>query len=144
MSDLSKAQLAYINSSWKHKSDAVLDTQKQVLNWIFAVHGAGIAGCLGRASSKGMSSGLWTGLGGFSVGLVLLVIYGVVMFYLEEGHFRSFRDEVGALTAKQITWAQFVEAENKRPFKYSACEVLAWVSGLSGLVGLIGLIVSIA
>src|SRR5947208_11119942 len=97
MPDLSSSQREFIDTSWKNKWDSILQAQNQVLNWIFAVHGGGIAGLLAFAASKGSSCSVKLGLGAFTAGLLLIVLYGVFMFYFGSHHFDKFRRDVEEL-----------------------------------------------
>jgi hypothetical protein len=139
MSDLAKDQYDYINSVWKSRFGGVYQAQAQVLNWLFAVQLAGIAGTLGRASSRGMTCNLVVSLICFCAGLLVLVAFGALMFYLEAHHFGRFRDDVMALTEGKMLWPAFIEAEKKRPIRYPSCEFLAWLSAVLGIVGIVAL-----
>jgi len=143
MSDPGKGRNEYLEESWKIRFEGVLQAQKQLMNWLFAVHVAGIAGALGRASSKGTSCSLDVSLVGFCAGLLILVSYGAAMFYLEAHHFGRFRDDVIALAENRMTWEQFVDAEKKRPYKYPLCVFLGWASGLLGAVGIAALVIAV-
>ena len=137
MPDLNPDQREYIDVTWRNKWDSIIQNQNQVLNWIFAVHGGGIAGLLAFAASKGSSCSLVVGLTAFTVGLVLILVYGVCMFYFESHYFYRFRDEVKELHAGRIDWAEFIRRRNIDPDRYRTCELLAWLSGICGLVGVI-------
>jgi hypothetical protein len=143
MPDLSPNQREFIDSSWKNRWESILQAQNQVLNWIFAVHGGGIAGLLAFAASKGSSCSVKFGLLAFSVGLVLIIVYGVLMFYFEVRHFQKFRSDIDNLFAGSIEWSKFSEREASRPNRYRICEILAWVSGICGLVGIIAAVTAI-
>jgi hypothetical protein len=106
------------------------------VNWIFAVHGGGIAGLLAFAASKGSSCSIKIGLGAFALGLILIVVYAVCMYYYEVYHFSRFRKDVEELFNNTIDWTEFSKRENARPDKYCVCEFLAWSSGLCALVGI--------
>ena len=115
----------------------------QVINWLFAVHGGGIAGTLTFASAKNASFSVLLALIAFSLGLVMIVCYGAFMYYLELQHFSRFRSDVFELYGNKINWPEFIKRETSRPEKYRVCEVLAWSSGGLGLLALISLAVAI-
>jgi hypothetical protein len=143
MEDPNKEQLAYIESRWRGRWDGVIGAQNQLVNWLFAVQGGGLAGTLTYASAQNEACGIGVALFGFSLGLVLIVIYGARFFYLEARYFKAFRTDASEFLAKKIDWPEFIARENARPDWYRDCERLAWGSGLSGLIGLVGLAVAI-
>ena len=57
MSDFTAEFDEYLKLSWKIRSDSVMQAQGQILTWLFAVQGAGIAGSLGFLNSKGYIHG---------------------------------------------------------------------------------------
>jgi len=136
MTDSSDELREYVKLSWKVRSESVLQSQTQLLNWLFALQGAGIAGCLGYATSKGVTCGITLALGCFCLGLVLLLCFGAFMYYFEERRFASFRSGVSALESQAVTPSEFIQAQNKYPAKYKTCEFLAWGSGVLGLAGI--------
>lgn len=143
MNKINEDQRAYVSAAWKNRWDWILHTQNQILNWIFAVHAGGIAGMLTFAASAGGSTWIITGLTAFSIGLVLTVLYGVVMYYEEQRDFRSFKADSNALFSKEINWDEFCRRDNLRPEKHGLCEIIAWASGLVGLLGIISAAYSI-
>lgn len=143
MPELTPNQREFIDTSWKNRWESILQAQNQVVNWLFAVHGGGIAGLLAYAASKSASCSVKVGLGAFTGGLVLIVLYGVFMFYFESHHFYRFRDDVKQLYAGSIDWPEFVKRLDRAPDKYLTCEILAWVSGILGLVGLGAAVIAI-
>lgn len=130
MSELPKDQSSYIDSSWRGKWEGVIQAQHQVINWLFAVHGGGIAGTLTFASAKNASFSVLLALIAFSLGLVMIVCYGAFMYYLELQHFSRFRSDVFEFYRNEINWPEFIKRETSRPEKYRVCEVLAWSSGV--------------
>ena len=143
MPELAPNQREFIDVSWRNKWDGIMQSQNQVVNWVFAVHGGGIAGLLAFASSKGSSCSVKIGIGAFSFGLILIVVYGVCMFYLEAHHFSKFRKDVDELFTNTIDWTEFSRREEARPDRYTACELLAWGSGICALVGVLTAVVAI-
>jgi hypothetical protein len=143
MPELSPNQREFIENSWKSRWDWILQTQNQVVNWIFAVHGGGIAGLLTYAASKNSPCSLRVGLAAFSLGLVLIVLFGVCMYYFETHYFSKFRADVDLLFTGKIDWIEFSKREEERPNKYRTCEYLAWSSGFCGLVGMIMAVITI-
>lgn len=145
MSKLTEEQRTHIDTTWRAKWDGIVQAQNQVLNWLFAVHGGGIAGVLTFAASehgKGLCS-VKVGLGAFSLGLFLLVMFGVCMFYFESRGFFTFRNEVNELFAGNMDWTEYSKRREKEPDKYRTCEILAWGSGACGVVGIVAAIVAI-
>ena len=143
MPDLTPNQREYIDTSWKNRWESILQAQNQVVNWLFAVHGGGIAGLLAFAASKGSSCSIKVGLSAFTVGLVLIVLYGTFMYYFESYHFYRFRDAVKELFAGSIDWSEFSRRIDRSPDKYRTCEYLAWTSGVLALIGLVAAVVAI-
>jgi hypothetical protein len=143
MTDFASEFKEYIKLSWKTRSDSVMQAQGQLMNWLFAVHGAGIAGSLGYATAKGLHCTLAVGLAAFVAGLVALLIYGTLMYYFEERRFAKFKDQVDAVELGAVTVATFIAEQKKNSSKYRSCEVIAWLSGVAGLVGLICFIVTV-
>ena len=143
MLEITPNQREFIDRSWKDRWESILQAQNQVVNWLFAVHGGGIAGLLAFAASKGSSCSVKVGLVAFSVGLVLIVFFGVAMFYFESHYFYRFRDDVREFFGGTIDWAEFSRRLSRAPDKYWPCELLAWVSGLLGAVGVSAAVVTI-
>lgn len=137
MQEISQGQREFINRSWKDRWESIIQAQNQVVNWLFAVHGGGIAGLLAFASSKGASCSVKVGFVAFTGGLILIVAYGASMFYLESHYFYRFRSDVRDVFAGVIDWDEFSRRLDKAPDKYPICEFLAWASGLLGLVGVV-------
>lgn len=143
MPELTPTQREFIESTWKNRWESILQAQNQVVNWLFAVHGGGIAGLLAYAASKSAAFSVKVGLGAFTGGLVLIVFYGVFMFYFESHHFYRFRNDVKELYAGSIDWSEFSRRLDGTPDESRTCEVLAWASGILGLVGLAAAAVAI-
>lgn len=143
MPNLNPEQRDYITRSWSNQWEFILQTQNQVVNWIFAVHGGGIAGLLTFAASKGAATcSVKLGLAAFSLGLLLIVLFGVFMYYFEISSFQRYRGYVEELYKDGIDWSEFLTRQ-KAPDKYLTCELLAWFSGACGIVGLIAAFVAI-
>jgi hypothetical protein len=68
----------YVKSSWRSSSEWVLETQSQLTKWLFTLHGAGMAGSLGFAHSRGLSCPLIASLVAFVFGIVCLLIWAHV------------------------------------------------------------------
>jgi len=64
----------YIKLVWSGWSKAVFDAQKQLVGWLFAFHGAGIAGTLGYANSRGVRCSVIVALVAFVLGMVSLLL----------------------------------------------------------------------
>ena len=143
MSDFESEFDEYLKLSWKTRSDSVMQAQGQILTWLFAVQGAGIAGSLGFLTSKGMRTGVAVALTAFVVGLLALLVYGTLFYYFEERRFRAFKADVAAVQSGAITIGNFIAAQTRNSSTYRSCEVMAWISGISALVGLGGLIVAV-
>jgi len=140
---LEPEQHEHIETIWRKKWEFILQAQSQIVNWLFAVHGGGIAGMLSYAASKGPSCYLKIGLGAFSLGLVLIILFGVFLLYWEENHFIKFRRDVDKLYRRETDWLEFLNREAKRPDKYRSCEILAWLSGICGVTGVIMAVLAI-
>ena len=132
-------QIGRIQSSWKERWEGVIQAQNQVLNWLFAVQGGGLAGTLTYASSKPATCGTRLAMLGFAIGLVLIVVYGAVYYYTERAFFRAFRRDALEFYSRKIKWTEFAAREAKRPDHYVLCELLAWGSGIFGALGLAAL-----
>ena len=143
MNDPTRDQISYIDSLWRNKWEGVIQAQNQVINWLFAVHGGGIAGTLTYASAKSASCGILLALILFALGLITIVVYGAVMYYLESIYFRQFRSDVSEFYKKSIDWNKFIAREKDRPEKYRQCELLAWSSGGLGILALVFLSIAI-
>jgi hypothetical protein len=143
MENPTKEQIGYIKSQWRGKWDGALNAQNQILNWLFAVQGGGLAGTLTYASVQNPTCGICVAVVGFSAGLVLIVSYGARFFYLETHYFKEFKKDAAEFLDMKIDWTQFMARENARPYWYKHCEFLAWSSGIFGLLGLIGLAIAI-
>ena len=137
MSTPTQDQASYVNSLWRDKWEGVIQAQNQVVNWLFAVHGGGIAGTLTYASVKSASCGILLALISFALGLIAIVVYGAFMYYLESRYFRQFRSDVSEFYKASIDWPEFIAREKSRPEKYRECEVLAWSSGVLGFLALV-------
>jgi hypothetical protein len=135
MPPLDQGQQAYVNTNGRERWNGVSQAQNQVVNWIFAVHGGGIAGLLTFAASKGSSCSVKVGVGAFVAGLILIVIYGAAMFYAEVHYYRAYRRDVEELFDGTINWNEFSNREHARPNWYWYCELLGWLSAVAGLMG---------
>jgi len=133
----------YLKLSWKIRSDSVMQAQGQLLNWLFTVQGAGIAGSLAYLTSKGMRTGVAMALGAFVLGLLALLVYGTLFYYFEEWRLGTFKTDVAAVESGAITVGHFIAAQAKNSSKYRSCEIIAWISGISAFVGLGALIVAV-
>jgi hypothetical protein len=133
----------YIKLSWKAFSEGVMQAQKQLMTWLFTLHGAGIAGSLSYATSRGIRCGLVVSLIAFVAGILCLLAWATLMYYFGAWRFREFKKDVDAVHAGQMTRKDFVEVQNSHPSEYRSCEIMAWISGISALVGLGALIVAI-
>jgi hypothetical protein len=143
MDDAVKKFDEYVNALWKSRFGGVLNAQRQLLGWLFTVHGAGIAACLGYVASKGISENVTVGLVAFTIGLVLLLIYGALFFYLEVHHFRKYEREVKDLGSGKRSPQQFIATQAEKHNWYRSCEIIGWISGLCALVGLGALIMPV-
>jgi hypothetical protein len=133
----------YVNALWKSRADGVRKAQGQLLNWLFTVHGAGIAACLGYVASTGIRTSVAIGLGAFAIGLFALLIYGTLFLYLEVYHFDRYKREVNDLDSGKRTPQQFLAAQTDKRNWYRSCEIIGWISGLCALVGLGALITAV-
>ena len=143
MSDFVHEFEDYLKLSWKTRSDSVMQAQTQLLNWLFAVHGAGIAGSLGFLTSKGIHIPVAVALGAFVFGLLALLVYGTLFYYFEERRFGTFKADVAAVECGAVTIGHFIAAQERNSSKYRSCEIISWLTGISGLVGLGALIVAV-
>jgi hypothetical protein len=143
MTDFERDFDEYLKLSWSSWAKGVQQAQKQLMAWLFTVHGAGIAGSLGYAASHRISCALTVALISFVVGIICLLIWGTLMYYFGVSAFSSFETDVAAVESQKMTVQDFIHAQNERSKPYRLCEALAWVSGLAGLVGLFGLIYSV-
>lgn len=134
---LTSDQRGYVDASWRNCWKAVISAQDHLINWIFLVQGGGIAGLLTFAASRGSSCTVVVAFAAFVLGLILIVAYGVAMYYLEAHAYRVFRIDAEAVTSGAIEWPEFIRRQAARPDSYPICEWLAWASGLLGLAGLI-------
>jgi hypothetical protein len=103
----------YVNALWKSRADGVRKAQGQLLTWLFTVHGAGIAACLGYVASTGIRTSVAIGLGAFTTGLFALLIYGTLFFYLEVHHFEKYKREVKELDSGDRTPQQIPHRTNR-------------------------------
>ena len=58
----------YIRLAWKGWAEGAFQAQKQLIGWLFTLHGAGVAATLGYANSKGISSPIVVALVSFVLG----------------------------------------------------------------------------
>jgi hypothetical protein len=133
----------YVDVLWKSKAEGALKAQRQLLGWLFTVHGAGIAGSLGYITSKGRQLPSEVGLAAFAAGLLALLLYGTLFYYFEAGRFEAYKRELRDLDAGKLTPLQFLSTQRQKRDKYRSCEIMAWVSGLCALTGLIALIAAV-
>lgn len=143
MPDLLQEQRDYISSTWKLKSEGVQRAQSQVTNWLFTVHGGGMAGLLTYAASRDASCSVQIGLGMFSAGLLLIVIYGIWMFYQQGKYFRRYRENAEELLSGAIEWPKFIERLKAQPVRFIGCEVIAWLSFVSAIGGVAALVTAV-
>lgn len=133
----------YVDAMWKSRAEGVLKAQRQLLGWLFTVHGAGIAGSLGYITSRGKQLSLEIGLGAFAAGLLALLLYGTLFYYFEAGSFEAYKRELRELDGGRLTHQQFLSAQTGNRDKYRSCEVVAWISGLCAVTGLGALITAV-
>jgi hypothetical protein len=133
----------YIKLVWSGWSKAVFGAQKQLLTWLFAFHGAGIAGTLGYANSRGIRCSVVVALIMFVAGIVSLLLWGTLMYYFGVKRFRAMKHDLDEVHADRMTTEQFYNAEKSRSGEYRSCEIIAWISGLCGIAGLISLILAV-
>src|SRR5207244_4731150 len=140
MNDIAHEFDEYLKLSWKTRSDSVMQAQGQLLNWLFAVQGAGVAGSLGYLTSQGMRTAVEVALFAFVVGLLALPVYGTLFYYFEDRRFRTFKSDAAAVESGAITVGHFIAAQAKNSSSYRSCEFIAWLSGIFAFVGLVALI----
>ena len=133
----------YVKLAWRSSSEWMMETQGQLTKWLFTLHGAGIAGSLGLAHSRGLSCLLIASLVVFVFGIVCLLIWATLMYYFATRRFTALRNDVAKLDAGEITDQDFLAGQNKRNAQLRSCEVIAWLSGIAGLIGLATLIASV-
>jgi Na+/glutamate symporter len=133
----------YVDSLWNGRWQGLIKAQQQLLGWLFAVHGAGIAASLGFVTSKGISLGVQIALGAFVFGLVALLVYGTLFYYYEVHHFNVYKQEVEKLHLGKLSPQEFLGKQAAKRNWYRSCEVIAWLSGICVLIGLVALIAAV-
>jgi hypothetical protein len=133
----------YLKLSWKAFADGVAHAQTQLMTWLFTLQGAGVAGSLGYAASRGTPPSLIVSLIAFVFGILCLLMWGTVMYYVGTSRFNQHKGDVAKLEVGKLTRAQFIDNVNARSANIRSCECLAWLSGIAGLIGLISLIVAV-
>ncbi|HEV2046558.1 MAG TPA: hypothetical protein VGQ95_08160 [Chthoniobacterales bacterium] len=133
----------YIKLVWTGWSQAVFQAQKQLVTWLFTLHGAGIAGTLGFANSRGVHCSVVLALVAFGVGIVSLLLWATLMYYFGVARFRAMKRDVAAYESQKMRAEAFVENESRRSAEYRSCEIIAWISGLAALMGLISLVLAV-
>jgi hypothetical protein len=126
----------YISETWKDRWAFILQSQNQLVNWLFTLHAGGIAGLLTFAATRTATDSVKYGIIAFCLGLIAIIIYGTLMLYLEEIEFRDFKNNVSQLYRCKIDWAEFMQKEQSRPLKHWPCVLAGWSSGLLALIGL--------
>src|SRR6516225_5536227 len=66
----------YLKLSWKAFADGVAHAQTQLMTWLFTLQGAGVAGSLGYAASRGTPPSLIVSLIAFVFGILCLLMWG--------------------------------------------------------------------
>jgi hypothetical protein len=133
----------YVDAVWRGRRQGIFKAQQQILSWLFTVHGAGIAGCLGFVTSKGRMLNVEIALASFVAGLFALLVYGAVFYYFEVHHFNRYKQEVAELNAGKLTPEQFLGKQAAKSNWYRSCEIIAWFSGFLALIGLGALIAAV-
>jgi hypothetical protein len=133
----------YVRLSWRSSAEWVMETQSQLMKWLFTLQGAGIAGSLGFAYSRGVRPALIVSLSAFVLGIVCLLLWGMLMYYFATWRFTALRNDVAKVDAGELTHEGFLAEQKKRFAPLRSCEVIAWVSGVLGLVGLASLIIAV-
>jgi hypothetical protein len=85
-----------------------MQAQRQLLNWLFTVQGAGIAGSLGYLTSKGMRTGIAVALSAFVLGLLAVLMHATLFYYFEERRFGALN---GPTTC--VEWLQGIESNRE-------------------------------
>jgi len=129
--------MQYISSVWSYKWKAVLEAQKDVLNWLFAVNAGGAAGTLAYASAKESTLPLVFSLYFFSSAVILMIGYAALYYYSESRMFYCFKNDVMDFRNDKFNIDEVIKRENTRPDKYQFCEYLAWLSALAGGLGIV-------
>ena len=143
MQILTEEQNGYIVEAGRTRAESLIQAQSQVLNWLFAFHGGGLAGVLAYAASREATCSVKIATGGFSFGLLALVAYAAMMYYFESAALRSFIGNARSVRSGEITWDEYARREYARPIKYVSCEVVAWLSALGGIAGMAATIAAI-
>jgi len=138
-----KEQWARVDSAWKAKWDGLMQAQTRVMNWLFTVPGAGMAGTLTFASKGGAGSLTIWSLLSFAAALVTVVAYSAVMYYAERRHVYSFQADVRQCSEGKITLQEVWSRDSKRPNHTKWGEVLAWLSATFSSTGLALLAVAV-
>jgi Na+/glutamate symporter len=93
--------------------------------------------------SKGIRKSVEIGLGAFTTGLFLLLVYGTLFFYFEVHHFKKYKREVQELDSGKRTPQEFIATQATKRNWYRSCEIVAWISDLCALIGLGALIAAV-
>ena len=133
----------YLRLVWSSRSQGAFEAQKQLVNWLFAFNGAGIAGTLGYANSRGVQFPVVVALVAFVIGVVAILVWGTLVYYFSAQSFRDLKADTERIESDKITMQAFIESESKRSGRSRLREVMAWISGLSGLTDLISLILAV-
>jgi len=141
---VSKEQYDILDALLKTKWEGMLQAQSRLINWLFAVPGAGIAGTLTYAAKAGSTPSLLVALISFGLGLVVIILYGTAMYYAERKNVIGFKGDMDKfLSTGSITWEDIFKNDYLRPVEHKIGEVFAWISALCSLSGMTCLIITV-
>lgn len=129
----------WIAETWKLRSEGLMSHQAQILNWVFTVNLGGVAGTLTFLSTAQGSRICWavSSLIAFSLGLLSLLAYGTIMFYVCASGYHRFRNIVDDYYSGKETLPSFWKKANEVPEKSKSAEIAAWLSGLLAVIGVV-------
>ena len=98
---------------------------------------------MGYAHSSGIRCGVIVALVAFVLGIILVLVWGTLMYYFNVACFKAMKRDVQAVESEKVSMQDFVTAEDGRQDRFRLCEIVAWISGASALIGLLGLIFAV-
>jgi hypothetical protein len=125
----------YLQSQVSSRWDGVIRAQTHIVNWIFTLQGAGIAGSLSFVSNH-KTHAAQAALAWFIVGLVLIMLFGGQYFLREaRGHGKYLKRAV-KLAKNEMGPNEYIAAEATVTRWYWECITLALLSAASAAMGI--------
>lgn len=134
----------YVREQWSARADGLMHAQERVLGWIFLILAGGLAGTLTYAASdKQINCALTMAALAFTFGLILILAYGALMFYIARNDFLSFKQWSDDFHKEKISFEELMQKISSQPDSSKIAELIVWLAAVCGITGMISLAVAL-